>query len=276
MKTIGMVGGIGPESTIAYYRMFIASGHSAVLINSVDVQHLLGAMLRQDLPFVADYLVDAVAVLEDAGASLAGRGESQHGPRGSEKRATEARRHGDSLWFSLCLRVLCGHFMARSPWIGFRHGLLGLIAANTPHVVFNEVQRRSALPLVSIVQATCNHVRTGGLTRVALLGTRFTMEGRFYSAVFDAAGIRLVTPAPDDLSYVHDIYLNELLKNQFLPETRLRLLQVIDRLIDDQGVEAVILGGTELPLVLTDSSYRGVPLLDTTRIHVDAALRQVR
>lgn len=220
MKIIGMVGGIGPESTIAYYRLFIASGHSAVLINSVDVQHLLGAMLRQNLPFVADYLVDAVAVLEKAGASV------------------------------------------------------GLIAANTPHIVFNEVQRRSALPLVSIVQATCDHVRTSELTRVALLGTRFTMEGRFYPAVFDAAGIRLVTPAPDDLSYVHDIYLNELLKNQFLPETRLRLLQVIDRLIDDQGVEAVILGGTELPLVLTDSSYRGVPLLDTTRIHVDAALRQ--
>ena len=212
-----MVGGIGPESTIAYYRLFVSAGHSAVLINSVDVQRLLAAMLRQDLPYVTDYLVDAVAVLAKADVSV------------------------------------------------------GLIAANTPHIVFDEVQRRSSIPLVSIVQATCGHVQTLGLQKVALLGTRFTMEGRFYPAVFDVAGIELVTPAPDDLTYVHDIYIGELLKNQFLPETRQRLLEVIDRLIDQQGVEAVILGGTELPLVLTDSSHRGVPLLDTTRIHVDAA-----
>jgi len=218
VKTIGMVGGIGPESTIAYYRLFMAAGHTAVLINSVDVQQLLTAMMRQDLPFVTDYLVDAVAVLATAGAAL------------------------------------------------------GLIAANTPHIVFDDVQRRSAVPLVSIVAATCAHVRSLGLNRVALLGTRFTMEGRFYPEAFQAAGIELLTPAPDDLTYVHDIYVGELLKNQFLPGTRARLLQVVDRLIDDAGVQAVILGGTELPLVLTDTSHRGVPLLDTTRIHVDAAI----
>lgn len=219
MNTIGLVGGIGPESTIAYYRLFMSAGHSAVVINSVEVQQLLVAMLRQDLPFVTDYLVDAVAVLEKAGASV------------------------------------------------------GLIAANTPHIVFGDVQRRSSLRLVSIVEATCAHVRHLGMKRVALLGTRFTMEGWFYPAVFDASDIRLVVPPPDDLAYVHDIYIGELLKNQFLPETRAGLLKVIDRLIDAHNIEAVILGGTELPLVLTDSAHRGVPLLDTTRIHVDAALR---
>ncbi|HUR21851.1 MAG TPA: amino acid racemase [Vicinamibacterales bacterium] len=221
MKTIGIVGGIGPESTIAYYRWFIAAGHSALLINSVEVKQLLDAMMRQDLPFVTDYLVDAVAVLAKAGASV------------------------------------------------------GLIAANTPHIVFDDVQRRSSIPLVSIIEATCAHVKSLGLRRVALMGTRYTMEGRFYPAAFEPAGIELVVPPPDDLSFVHDIYVMELLKNQFLPETRRRLLQVIDRLIDDQNVEAVILGGTELPLVLTDASHRRVPLLDTTRIHVDAAIAAV-
>lgn len=221
MKTIGVVGGIGPESTITYYRLLVASGHSAVLIHSVDVQLLIGAMVRKDLTFVADYLVDAVAVLEKAGASV------------------------------------------------------GLIAANTPHVVFDEVQRRSALPLVSIVQATCDHVRASGFKCAGLLGTRFTMEGGFYPAVFDAAGIQLVAPASDDLSYIHDIYINELLKNRFLPETRLKLLRVIDRLIDQQGVDSIILAGTELPLVLAESSHRGVQLLDTAVIHVHSTLNQV-
>ena len=218
MKTIGIVGGIGPESTIAYYRWFIAAGHSALLINSVEAQQLVGAMMRQDLPFVTDFLSEAVAVLAKAGASV------------------------------------------------------GLIAASTPHIVFDDLQRRSSIPLVSIIQATCAHVQSLGLRRVALLGTRVTMEGRFYPAAFEAAGIELVTPASDDLSYVHDIYVSELMKNQFLPDTRRHLLQVIDRLIDEQNVEAVILGGTELPLVLTDASHRRVPLVDTTRIHVDAAI----
>ncbi len=221
MPVIGMVGGIGPEPTIAYYRLFVAAGHQAVLINSVGVQRLLAAMFRQDLPFVTDYLSDAVSVLAKGGAAV------------------------------------------------------GLIAANTPHIVFHDAQKRSSLPLVSLVEATCRHVRARGLKRVALLGTRFTMAGRFYPDVFDAAGIHLVTPAPEDLLHVHDIYVNELLQNQFLPETRLRLLQVIDRLIDTQGAEAVILGGTELPLVLTDECHRGVPLLDTTRLHVEAALQAV-
>jgi aspartate racemase len=222
VKTIGIVGGIGPESTIAYYRWFIAAGQSALLINSVEVTRFLDAMMRQDLPFVTDFLVDAVSVLANAGASV------------------------------------------------------GLIAANTPHVVFDDVQRRSSIPLVSIVSATSAHVQSLGLRRVALLGTRYTMEGRFYPVAFEAAGIELVVPPPDDLTFVHDIYVQELLKNQFLPETRRHLLQIIDRLIDEQNVEAVILGGTELPLVLTDASHRRVPLLDTTRIHVDAAIAAIR
>lgn len=218
MKTIGIVGGLGPESTVAYYRWFVAAGHSALLINSIEVKPLLDAMKRQDFPSVTNYLADAVAVLAKAGASV------------------------------------------------------GLIAANTPHIVFDDVQQRSSIPLVSIIEATCAHVQSLGLRRVALLGTRYTMEGRFYPAAFEAAGIELVVPGPDDLSFVHDIYTLELLKNQFLPDTRRHLLQIIDRLIDEQNVEAVILGGTELPLMLTDASHRRVPLLDTTRIHVDAAL----
>lgn len=222
MKTIGIVGGIGPESTIDYYRLLMAAGHTKVIINSVAVQHLLGMMMKGDSKGVADYLCGAVEQLVNAGADVA------------------------------------------------------IIAANTPHIVFDEVQTRSRIPMVSIVEAVAEHVAVAGMTSVGLLGTRFTMEGRFYPDVFARRGVSVVPPAAADLDYVHAKYLGEFLNNQFLPATRDDVLQVIDRMKRDLGVQAVILGGTELPILLRSETHNGVPLLDTTKIHVAAVLRAAR
>lgn len=222
MRTLGIVGGIGPESTIDYYRLLIAAGHTQIVINSIAVQVLLGMMMKGDSTGVADYLSAAVSRLADAGADV------------------------------------------------------GIIAANTPHIAFDEVQRRSRIPLVSIIEAAAEHVRNAGMTRVGLLGTRFTMEGRFYPAVFAKRGLSVVPPAAADLEYVHDKYIGEFLKNEFLPETRDGVLRVIDRMKRDLGVEAVILGGTELPILLRLEQHQDLPLLDTTKIHVTAALTVVR
>ena len=219
MKTIGIVGGIGPESTIDYYRLLVAAGHSKIIINSVAVQALLGMMTTGDTSGVAAYLCDAVEVLAKAGADVA------------------------------------------------------IIAANTPHVVFDEVQGRSRIPMVSIVDAVAQHVKAAGMTTAGLLGTRFTMEGTFYPEVFARHGISVVAPAPADRDYVHGKYLGEFLNNQFLPETRAGVLQVIDRMRCDFGVQAVILGGTELPILLRAEAHNDVVLLDTTRIHAAAVLQ---
>jgi aspartate racemase len=221
MKTIGIVGGIGPESTIDYYRLLIAAGHTKVIINSVAVQRLVGMMLNGETAGVADYLSEAVEVLAKAGADVA------------------------------------------------------IIAANTPHVAFEEVQARSRIPLVSIVEAVADYVQAAGMKHVGLLGTRFTMAGTFYPEVFTRRGLSLLTPPPDDLNYVHDKYLGEFLHNQFLPETREGVLRVIERMTRDLGAEAVILGGTELPILLRSDNHNGVPLLDTTKIHAEAVLRAV-
>ena len=153
---------------------------------------------------------------------------------------------------------------------------VAIIAANTPHIVFDEVARRAPIPMVSIVEAAAEHVASLGLSRVALLGTRYTMEGRFYQDVFTRRGIPLVIPSDADRAFVHDRYINEFLKNIFSPETRAGLIAVIDRMVERDRIEAVILGGTELPLILTGDSHQGVRLLDTTRIHVQAALKYLR
>src|SRR5436853_1882569 len=85
----------------------------------------------------------------------------------------------------------------------------GLISANTPHIVFDEVASKSAVPLISIVEATCAAAKARNLNRLALLGTRYTMQGTFYPKVFSREGIELVAPDAKDQEYIHDKYLNE-------------------------------------------------------------------
>jgi aspartate racemase len=152
---------------------------------------------------------------------------------------------------------------------------IGLFASNTPHIVFDGLARRSPIPLISIVDTAYAAARSMGLTRVGLLGTRFTMQGPAYPRVFTRGGIALVVPDEPDLSYVHEKYMGELVKADFRPETRAGLLAVVDRLRSRHGIDGVVLGGTELPLILRDVNDAGIPFLDTGRIHVEAALERM-
>jgi aspartate racemase len=143
-----------------------------------------------------------------------------------------------------------------------------VLASNTPHLVFDELRERSALPLISIVEAACAEAETLGLERVGLFGTRFTMQGHFYPDVFSRAGIALVVPDEAEQNYIHTRYMDELVNGIFLPETKERLLEIVDQLKERSRVQGIILGGTELPLILRDAEHNGILFLDTTRIHV--------
>lgn len=229
MKTAGIVGGIGPESTIDYYRQMVAAYRARrsdgsfppILINSIDMTHMLDLIGTGKMVEVTDYLVGAVKKLERAGADFA------------------------------------------------------LMAANTPHIVFDEIQRRAPIPMISIVEATCTVAKSRGLARLGLFGTRFTMQGSFYPDAFFKQGIEIFAPPEDDQNYIHEKYMGELVHGVFLDETRRCLLDIVDRLIDQQHIQGLILGGTELPLILRDESYRDIPLLDTTRIHVERAVARI-
>jgi len=143
-----------------------------------------------------------------------------------------------------------------------------VLASNTPHIVFDELRERSPLPLISIVETACVEAETRRLKRLGLFGTRFTMQGRFYPDVFSRAGIRLVVPNEAEQHYIHAHYMSELVNGIFLPETKQRLLEIVDQLKERCGIDGIILGGTELPLILGDAEHNGIPFLDTTRIHV--------
>ena len=229
MKTLGIIGGLGPESTIDYYGKIIAlyrqrtgdGSYPQFIINSVNLKKGLDFMDANNLPGMADYLVEEIGKLILAGATF------------------------------------------------------GLISANTPHIVFDEVASRSSIPLISIVEATCTAAKAKRLKRLALFGTRYTMQATFYPKVFSREGIELLLPDPEDQKYIHDKYLNELVSGKFLPATRAGLLAIVDRLKTGSDIDGVILAGTELPLILRDSEHNGIPLLDTTEIHCEAAVTEM-
>ncbi len=229
MKTLGIVGGLGPESTIEYYR-FILDGYRArvtdgsaphLLIDSLDVNRAIALLAANDLASLTTYISDSIDRLARAGAEIA------------------------------------------------------LIAANTPHLVFDEVQRRAPIPLLSIVQAACEHARGLGLRRLGLLGTGFTMRARFYPDVFARVGLALITPNETERALIHEKYIHELLKNHFLPESRAAIIAIIERMRNDDQIEALLLAGTELPLLLRGAEPEGVTFLDTTLIHVNAAVEAI-
>jgi len=149
------------------------------------------------------------------------------------------------------------------------------LTANTAHIVFDELQQRTSLPLISIVEATCERAQSLGLKTVGLFGTRYTMQGSFYPKVFSRTDVKLVMPNAEEQDYIHEKYFGELLKDVFLPETRARFLAIADEMKARDGVEAVILGGTEIPLLLRTEEHNGIQLLDTTRIHVDRLIKEM-
>jgi aspartate racemase len=149
---------------------------------------------------------------------------------------------------------------------------VALFAANTPHIVFDEVQRVSPIPLISIIEVTRDAAKQRGIRTAGLLGTSFTMKGTFYQAVFNAAGIEIVLPTEDEQRFVHEKYMTELISGAMLDQTKAELVNIIKRMRDRSGIQAVILGGTELSLILREDEYDGILVLDTTRIHVASAI----
>jgi aspartate racemase len=149
---------------------------------------------------------------------------------------------------------------------------LALLSANTPHLVFDDVQSRSSIPMLSIVTVTRAAAVAAGLRRLALFGARFTMQATFYPQIFKEAQIAIVVPNEAEQAYIHEKYMGELWHGIVLDETRERLIGIVQAMKERDEIDGVILGGTELSLILREPTAAGVPVLDTTQIHVEAAV----
>ena len=144
-----------------------------------------------------------------------------------------------------------------------------VIACNTLHVVFDAVQQRSPIPLLSIIDATAEAIQTAGVDTVGLLGTAFTMEHPFYRDGLARHGIQALTPPKARREYIDRIILDELSLGVINPATQAAVSTIMDELIAN-GAGGIVLGCTELPLLFTD--YRNHPLFDTASIHAEKAL----
>jgi aspartate racemase len=225
----GMIGGLGPESTAVYYRRLIEEyrkakqdgSYPSILVNSLNMQRMLGLLIAADHEGVVRYLLKALEQLAVTGATF------------------------------------------------------GFISANAPHLVFDELESLSPIPLISIVKAACTAAKQTGRKRLGLIGARFTMQAAFYPKVFSGEGLTIVTPDAKEQDYIHEKYLGELVNGLVVPETRQELLKIMERLKVRGQIDGVILGGTELSLLFDDDTACGMPLLDTTKIHVQAVVAQM-
>lgn len=226
MKRIGIIGGIGPESTVDYYKRIISafqehgieSAYPEIIIYRANLAELMLILETGNRSKLADWLVEKVESLFRAGAEFA------------------------------------------------------VIGSNTPHVVYDEVSLRSPIPMLSIIEETCNKTLALGLKKPGLMGTKFTMESDFFTKPFREQGISVVLPDKKDQELIHNRLFSEIELGIIKDSTREELLLVVKRMIDRHSIDSLILGCTELPLILTRDEY-GIPFLNTTAIHAESIVK---
>lgn len=228
MKSVGIIGGIGPESTIQYYRDIISGykkkitdGSSpSIIINSIDITKMLNLLSKNEDDLVK-YLNDEIYKLKNSGVDFC------------------------------------------------------VLAANTPHAVFEKLQAVSYIRLISIVEVTSERSSKLGLKKILLLGTKFTMTGNFYPKVFSEKNIEVVTPNSKQQDYIHQIYFDELIKGVVRQETKQQLLKIISDIKSKNHIDGIVLGGTELSLILKEEKYENLPILDTTNLHIQKIVDEI-
>jgi aspartate racemase len=230
IKRIGLVGGLGPEATLEYYRGIIdifkstdtSLNYPEIIIYSVNLSELIGMMKQKEYDRVVEYLLRVIESLKKAGADFAA------------------------------------------------------MSANTPHLVFDDLVKKSPLPLISIVEAACDETQRLGLKRPGLIGTGFTMSGTFYQDVFGRRGIPVALPDEQDMKIINEKLFSEIELGIFKDETRELLIRIIEKMVRNQQIDCLILGCTEFPLILTEEKYAGIQMLNTTNIHVEAIVKYCR
>lgn len=228
MKKLGLVGGMGPESTIPYYHDIVYGVHEKLggdvfpelTIESVNIFKMLEYFKQEDYDGLTGYLMNAVNHLIQGGADLVA------------------------------------------------------LSANTPHIVFDRLQELSAVPLVSIIEATRDEAVRIGYQKIGLLGTIFTMKGDFFRKPFEESGIEIITPTDEEMAYLNQKIISELELGIVKEDTLKDFQKVICRMQEENGIEAIILGCTELPLLLSDETSP-VPCLDTMKIHIQTLVEKI-
>ena len=230
MKVIGVVGGLGPEASLYYYRTLIDLSHEA---QGPDIKYPEIEMVIYNLN------------QNECGAKLFTAGKWAE--------------HADKLLYAIESLKRAGADFA-------------VIACNTSHTVFDEVKSKSPLPLLSIVEETCKEAKRLGLKKVGLFGSPDTMQGHVYPAALKKENILVAVPTAEEQAYIGGKVREELVLGIMKDDTRARFLEIAQRMIDGESIQGLILGCTEIPLLLTKDAL-GIPFLNTSKIHAKSAFR---
>jgi len=225
MKKIGIIGGLGPESTVDYYKEIISAfntkysdlAYPEIILYSANINEFMGLVNEKKWQIISEWLINKIFAIHEAGAEFAA------------------------------------------------------IASNTPHIVFDEIKTKSPIPLLSIVEETCNKAKVMGLKKVGLIGTKLTMENDFYKKPFISKGISVVIPSEEEQQLINDKLFSEIELGIFKDSTRDKFLTIVKRMVDENEIDSLILGCTELPLILTENRY-GIPFLNTSDIHCESII----
>ncbi|MBC5649008.1 aspartate/glutamate racemase family protein [Christensenella tenuis] len=228
MQKAGIIGGMGPASTLDYYKGIVDGyraaktdgSYPAFTLENVNMAKMLDFVAHENWSPLVSMLLAAVRNVKNAGADFAA------------------------------------------------------IASNTPHIVFRELEEKSPLPLVSIVEETCRYAADAGCARVIVLGTKFTMTSGLYTDMFPRYGIEALIPDREGREFVHSILFPKLEDGTVDPEDKEDMIEFTEELIRNSHADAVMLGCTELPLMIRPGDL-SVPTLDTAQIHIAAIVREI-
>ncbi len=226
MKTIGILGGMSPESTIHYYKQIIhgylerfgTHQYPEIIIYSVTFEPYIHWQEAGEWGQMATDMIKASRRLEAAGADFI------------------------------------------------------VIATNTMHKVVDEVQAALQIPILSMLDVVSESILNQGFRTVGLLGTMYTMTDGFYVNGLEKSGLSVIVPDDPDRQVIHEVIFSELIKGVILPESRQKFIEIIDTL-ETRGAEGIVLGCTEIPMLITAEDVH-LPIFDTTHIHAEAALAE--
>ena len=229
MKKLGLIGGIGPESTVKYYQQIIKSYRTRLsteaypdfLIRSIDMTEMLRYVFQNELDGLTEFLGGHLTELEKSGVEVSA------------------------------------------------------LASNTPHIVFDRLRGLSGLQLISIVEETCKAIDSTGAKTVALFGTKSTMTAGFYQKEAEKHSLNIILPDEEQMDFIHKVYFEELVFKKIDPNTKAKLIQICHDMSSKDEIEGLILGGTELSLILEQSDFENLTVFDTTQIHVEAIVAEI-
>ncbi|MFZ5990141.1 MAG: aspartate/glutamate racemase family protein [Bacillota bacterium] len=222
MKKVGIVGGLGPASTIDYYREIIEiyrkvngnDNYPEIVIDSMNMGELVKEIEARNFNSVANQILNSISNLEKAGASFAA------------------------------------------------------IASNSPHIVWDLIKDKTNIPLISIINTTCDYIAKHDYRKVLIFATKFTMKNGLYSNALTKRNIDWILPNEDDIEILGDIIYPNLENGIVIEEDKKKMITIAEKYIEQHSADSILLGCTEIPLMIKSNDV-SVPVINTTQIHIE-------